>query len=63
MTVLNLQEILSTLKLLHHEFTEETHPLQSHKLLVEIEAQREVGVRGSRFKKSPWLMAAFISVE
>ena len=61
--VLNLQEILSALKLLHREVTEVTHPLQSHNLLVEIEAQREVSVRGSRFMMSSWLMVAFISVE
>ena len=52
--------MLSALKLLHCEVTEMTHPLQSHNLLIEIEAQREVSVRVSRFKMSPWLMVAFI---
>ena len=51
--------MLSALKLLHREFTEVTHPLQSHNLLIEIEAQREVSVR-SKFKMSPWLMVAFV---
>ena len=43
---LPLQEILSTLGLLVYQFEEVAHVLQSHIIMVKIEAQREVGVGG-----------------
>lgn len=44
--VLHLQEMLGTFAFLLSELTEVTHPLQSHIVEVEREAQREVGVGG-----------------
>ena len=46
MLVLHFQERLGILELLHQFMEEVTHAVPSHIVIMEIEAQREVGVRG-----------------
>ena len=54
MLVLHFQERLGILELLLHRFMEEvTHAVLRHVVIMEIEAQREVGVEGRQVHIDP----------
>ena len=53
MLVLHFQERLGILELLHQFMEEVTHAVPSHIVIMEIEAQREVGVEGGQVRIDP----------
>ena len=57
--VLHLHKMLGALALLLGQMMKVAPALQSHILKLEVEAQREAGIRSPRYMLTRWLMAVF----